>query len=72
MRIGVLGTGTVGRTLATKLVALGHEVMVGSRQAGNEAATAWAWTSGASTRPAAWRCTCPSGFASRARPGRLR
>src|SRR5919108_1423988 len=41
MRIGVLGTGTVGRTLASKLVALGHEVMMGSRQAGNETAVAW-------------------------------
>jgi predicted dinucleotide-binding enzyme len=46
MRIGVLGTGTVGRTLATRLVALGHEVMMGSRQAGNEAAVAWAETAG--------------------------
>jgi 8-hydroxy-5-deazaflavin:NADPH oxidoreductase len=41
MRIGVLGTGTVGRTIASKLVTLGHEVMMGSRQAGNEAAVAW-------------------------------
>jgi len=41
MRIGVLGTGTVGRTIATKLVELGHEVRMGSRAAGNEAATAW-------------------------------
>jgi len=29
MRIGVLGTGMVGKTIATKLVALGHEVMMG-------------------------------------------
>jgi predicted dinucleotide-binding enzyme len=42
MRIGVLGTGTVGQTLATKLVQLGHEVMMGSRSAGNEKASAWA------------------------------
>jgi 8-hydroxy-5-deazaflavin:NADPH oxidoreductase len=41
MRIGVLGTGTAGQTLASKLVSLGHEVMMGSRQAGNEAAVAW-------------------------------
>jgi 8-hydroxy-5-deazaflavin:NADPH oxidoreductase len=46
MRIGVLGTGTVERTLATKLVVLGHEVMTGSRRAGNEAAAAWAETAG--------------------------
>ena len=31
MRIGVLGTGTVGRALAGKLDELGHEVVMGSR-----------------------------------------
>jgi 8-hydroxy-5-deazaflavin:NADPH oxidoreductase len=46
MRIGVLGTGTVGRTLASKLVSVGHEVMMGSRQSANEAAVAWAEASG--------------------------
>ena len=46
MRIGVLGTGVVGRTLASKLVSLGHEVMMGSRRAGNEAAAAWAEENG--------------------------
>ena len=46
MRVGVLGTGIVGRTLATKLVSLGHDVMMGSRQAGNEAAVAWAESAG--------------------------
>ncbi len=47
MRYGVLGTGTVGQTLATKLVQLGHEVKLGSRQAGNEKAQAWAASAGA-------------------------
>ena len=42
MRIGVLGTGPVGQTLATKLVELGHEVRMGSRDAANEKAQAWA------------------------------
>jgi predicted dinucleotide-binding enzyme len=37
MRIGVLGTGTVGRTIAGKLRELGHEVLVGSRSAGEDA-----------------------------------
>lgn len=41
MRIGVLGTGTVGRTIATKLVELGHEVTMGSRSADNEALLEW-------------------------------
>jgi 8-hydroxy-5-deazaflavin:NADPH oxidoreductase len=42
MKIGVLGTGTVGETVASKLVEVGHEVKMGSREAGNEKATAWA------------------------------
>jgi predicted dinucleotide-binding enzyme len=37
MRIGVLGTGTVGRTIAAKLRELGHDVLVGSRSAGDDA-----------------------------------
>jgi 8-hydroxy-5-deazaflavin:NADPH oxidoreductase len=35
MRIGVLGTGMVGRTISRKLEALGHDVRVGSRTAGD-------------------------------------
>jgi 8-hydroxy-5-deazaflavin:NADPH oxidoreductase len=31
MKISVLGTGIVGRTLASKLVELGHEVIIGTR-----------------------------------------
>lgn len=42
MAYAVLGTGVVGRTLATKLVQLGHQVVMGSRQAGNDNAMAWA------------------------------
>ena len=42
MRIGVLGTGIVGQTLATKIVQLGHEVMMGSRDEANVKATTWA------------------------------
>jgi predicted dinucleotide-binding enzyme len=37
-----LGTGNVGDTIASKLVSLGHEVRMGSRQRGNENAVAWA------------------------------
>jgi 8-hydroxy-5-deazaflavin:NADPH oxidoreductase len=40
-RIGVLGTGGVGRTVGAKLVGVGHEVKLGSRAPGGEAATAW-------------------------------
>jgi predicted dinucleotide-binding enzyme len=46
MRIGVLGTGPVGRTIATKLVALGHEVTMGSRTSGNRRAHEWAESAG--------------------------
>ena len=42
MKIGLLGTGIVGSTIATKLTELGHEVMMGSRAAGNDAARGWA------------------------------
>jgi predicted dinucleotide-binding enzyme len=41
MRIAVLGTGTVGRTIATKLVDLGHEVTMGSRSSDSEALRDW-------------------------------
>lgn len=41
MRIGILGTGVVGKTLGTKLAKLGHEVRMGSRAAGGEKAKAW-------------------------------
>lgn len=42
MRIGVLGTGSVGQAIATKLCELQHEVCMGSRETGNEKAAAWA------------------------------
>lgn len=38
MRIGVLGSGQVGSGIARKLAALGHDVMVGSRNATGKAA----------------------------------
>jgi 8-hydroxy-5-deazaflavin:NADPH oxidoreductase len=46
VRIGVLGTGMVGHAIATKLVELGHEVRMGSRDAANEKAVEWARSSG--------------------------
>src|SRR5436305_8846377 len=46
MQIGVLGTGTVRQKRAGKLVELGHEVRIGSRDAGNEKAAAWAEQAG--------------------------
>lgn len=41
MKIAVLGTGEVGRRLASRFVETGHEVVLGSRTADNAAAVAW-------------------------------
>jgi predicted dinucleotide-binding enzyme len=49
-RFGVLGTGVVGQTIATKLLALGHEVAMGSREAGNKKAVDWAADAGERAR----------------------
>lgn len=46
MKIGVLGTGMVGTAIASKLSALGHDVMMGSRTADNARAKAWAGGTG--------------------------
>jgi predicted dinucleotide-binding enzyme len=50
MKIGVLGTGMVGQAIASKLVGLGHEVMMGSRAADNPKATTWAQKAGSGGR----------------------
>jgi predicted dinucleotide-binding enzyme len=42
MNIGVLGSGIVGQTIGSKLVQLGHSVMMGSRDAANPTAITWA------------------------------
>lgn len=41
MKIAVLGSGMVGNTIATKLVQLGHQVMMGSRTSKSEAGQEW-------------------------------
>ncbi|MET8624336.1 NAD(P)-binding domain-containing protein [Kitasatospora sp. NPDC004669] len=46
MRIGIIGTGTVGQTLGSKLVSLGHRVTLGSRGKDNEKGLAWAQQAG--------------------------
>jgi predicted dinucleotide-binding enzyme len=42
MNIGILGSGIVGQTIGSKLVQLGHHTMMGSRDAANPKAIAWA------------------------------
>ncbi|HHY51252.1 MAG TPA: NAD(P)-binding domain-containing protein [Alphaproteobacteria bacterium] len=46
MKIGVLGTGPVGNAIGGKLVALGHDVVMGARQADNPKAVAFAERTG--------------------------
>jgi 8-hydroxy-5-deazaflavin:NADPH oxidoreductase len=41
MKIAVLGTGMVGSAIATKLVQLGHQVMMGSRTSDSDAGQKW-------------------------------
>lgn len=46
MQIAVLGTGEVGRRLASRFVEVGHQVVLGSRTADNAEAHAWAGETG--------------------------
>jgi predicted dinucleotide-binding enzyme len=46
MKIGILGTGDVGKALGKAFLALGHEVKLGGRDAKNEKAAAWVKESG--------------------------
>jgi predicted dinucleotide-binding enzyme len=46
MKVAVLGTGSVGETIGSKLISLGHEVKMGSRSATHEKGTAWAAAAG--------------------------
>lgn len=55
MKIGILGTGSVGQTLAGKLVSLGHEIVMGAREAGNEKAKKWAEAAGPRGRAGTFR-----------------
>lgn len=46
MKIGILGTGMVGKNIGRKLAELGHEVMMGSRTSNNQSAIEWASQNG--------------------------
>jgi len=48
MRIGILGTGMVGKAIGKKLVENGHRVCVGSRSADSGSAAAWSRATGGS------------------------
>ena len=47
MRVGILGTGDVGRALGKGFIELGHEVTMGSRDPKNEKMAAWVREGGA-------------------------
>ncbi len=47
MKIGVLGTGVVGQAIGTRLVELGHQVMMGGRSATNDKVLAFQHKTGA-------------------------
>lgn len=47
MKVGILGTGDVGKALGKGFVTLGHDVKMGAREATNEKALAWAREMGA-------------------------
>jgi predicted dinucleotide-binding enzyme len=47
MKIGILGTGEVGQAMGRGFVSRGHDVKMGSRDAGNAKAQAWAKQAGA-------------------------
>jgi predicted dinucleotide-binding enzyme len=42
MKVGILGTGDVGKALGRGFIALGHDVKMGAREAANPKAAAWA------------------------------
>ncbi|HZE98749.1 MAG TPA: NAD(P)-binding domain-containing protein [Planctomycetota bacterium] len=47
MKVGILGTGDVGKALGRGFVSLGHSVLMGAREAGNPKALAWVQEAGA-------------------------
>jgi 8-hydroxy-5-deazaflavin:NADPH oxidoreductase len=61
MRIAVLGTGVVGLTIAAKLVEIGHDVTMGSRNADNENAARWAAEAGAMAAQGTFATAAESG-----------
>jgi predicted dinucleotide-binding enzyme len=60
-KIGVFGTGVVGNTIGTKLVQLGYKVMMGSRTAANEKATAWVEANGKNASAGTFKDTAEFG-----------
>jgi len=52
MKVGILGTGDVGKALGNGFIKYGHDVTMGSREAGNAKAVAWAAAAGVTAKAA--------------------
>jgi predicted dinucleotide-binding enzyme len=50
MKVGILGSGEVARSLGNAFLALGHDVMLGARRADNTPASQWAKGAGPSAK----------------------
>lgn len=61
MKIGILGTGDVGKALGAGLVRLGHQVMLGSRNPQGEALGAWLASAGKGATAGTFAETAKSG-----------
>src|SRR5688572_30416447 len=46
MKVGILGTGDVGKALGNAFIKLGHDVKMGSREAGNPKSAEWVKATG--------------------------
>ena len=46
MKVGILGTGDVGRSLGRGFIGLGHDVMMGSREPSSEKVRQWVTEAG--------------------------
>lgn len=60
-KMGVFGTGMVGKTIGTKLIQLGYRVMMGSRTAANEKAIAWVEANGENASTGTFKDTAEFG-----------
>jgi 3-hydroxyisobutyrate dehydrogenase-like beta-hydroxyacid dehydrogenase len=60
MKVGVLGTGDVGKSLANAFIALNHEVTMGARDEGNPVAAQWAKSAGPRAKTGTFTLTAKS------------
>ena len=61
MKIGILGSGDVGKKLASGFISIGHEVMLGSRNPSSENVKGWIAANGTSARAGTFEGTAQFG-----------